>query len=86
MLKSETIERSADKNLMSKAELYANNGLEEELDSYKAGAISQIKFAVIIKPAIISFVALVLSFFLDLSYVPILGNVSIELGKDLLYH
>lgn len=83
MLKSETIERSADKNLMSKAELYANNGLEEELDSYKAGAISQIKFAVIIKPAIISFVALVLSFFLDLSYVPILGNVSIELGKAL---
>jgi hypothetical protein len=83
MLKSETIERSADRNLMSKAELYGNNGLEEELDSYKAGAISQIKFAVIVKPAIISFVALVLSFFLDLSYVPILGNVSIELGKAL---
>jgi hypothetical protein len=83
MLKSETIERPTDKNLMSKAELYVNNGLEEELDSYKAGAISKIKFAVIIKPAIISFVALVLSFFLDLSYVPILGNVSVELGKAL---
>lgn len=83
MLKSETIERPTDKNLTSKADMYANNGLEDELDSYKEQAIRQIQFAVIIKPAIISFIALVLSFFLDLSYVPILGNVSIELGKAL---
>jgi hypothetical protein len=83
MLKADTIERPIDKILKSKSDLLSNNGLEDELDDYKAGAIRQIKFAVIVKPAVISFIALVLSFFLDLSYVPILGNVSIELGKAL---
>ncbi|HKB85199.1 MAG TPA: hypothetical protein VKD08_03435 [Ignavibacteriaceae bacterium] len=83
MLKAETIARPADKNLTGTADLYAKNGLEDELDNYKEEAISRIKFSVIIKPAIISFVALILSFFLDLSYVPILGNVSINLGKAL---
>lgn len=83
MLKSDTIERPIDKILKSKSDLLSNNGLEDELDEYKEGAIRQIKFAVIVKPAVISFIALVLSFFLDLSYVPILGNVSVELGKAL---
>lgn len=83
MLKAETIERSTEENKISKIDFYATNGLEEELDTYKEDAIHKIKFSLIIKPAVISFVALVLTFFLDLSYVPILGNVSIELGKAL---
>ncbi len=83
MLKAETIARPADKNLTGANDLYAKNGLEDELDNYKEGAIGRIRFSIIIKPAIISFVALILSFFLDLSYVPILGNVSINLGKAL---
>ena len=83
MLKAETIQRPIDKNPPSKANIFASNGLEDELDSYKVDALQRIKFSVIIKPAIISFIALVLSFFLDLSYVPILGNVSVELGKAL---
>ncbi len=83
MLKAETIQRSTDEALNNKFDIYSNNGLESELDEYKVGAIQRIRFSVIIKPAIISFIALVLSFFLDLSYVPILGNVSIELGKAL---
>jgi len=83
MLKADSIERPVDRNLKNKSDFYANNGLEAELDSYKEDAIRQIQFSVIVKPAAISFIALVLSFFLDLSYVPLLGNVSVELGKAL---
>jgi hypothetical protein len=83
MLKAETIQRTSEGNLNSQADIFAKNGLEAELDDYKGEAIQRIKFSIIIKPAIISFIALVLSCFLDLSYVPILGNVSIELGKFL---
>jgi len=83
MLKAETIQRTTEESLNNKIDFYAKNGLEAELDEYKGEAIQRIKFSVIVKPAIISLVALVLSFFLDLSYVPILGNVSVELGKAL---
>ena len=83
MLKSDTTDKMPDKSILEKADLYSNNGLEDELDSYKEKALHKIRFAVIIKPGLISFVALILSFFLDLSYVPILGNVSVELGKAL---
>ncbi len=65
------------------SEIYLNNGLEEEIDKYKISAISKIRFSLIIKPAMISFIALIFSFFLDLSYVPLLGNVSIDLAKAL---
>lgn len=83
MLKAEPIERPSDKILPGNSDLYSKNGLEDELDNYKENAIWKIRFAVIVKPAMISFAALILSFFLDLSYVPILGNVSIDLGKAL---
>jgi hypothetical protein len=83
MLKAETIDKPSDKIQTGNADFYANNGLENELDSYKENAIRKIHFGVIVKPGIISFVALILSFFLDLAYVPLLGNVSIELGKAL---
>lgn len=65
------------------SEIYLNNGLEEEIDKYKISAISKIRFTMIVKPAMISFIALIFSFFLDLSYVPILGNVSFDLAKAL---
>ncbi len=59
------------------------DGLEEELDSYTRSAISKIRFRLIIKPAIISFIALILSFFLDVASVPFLGNVTFDLAKSL---
>ncbi len=83
MLRGETVENSPEKVVTGNAEFYTANGLEDELNSYKTKAIRNIRFSVIIKPAIISFAALLLSFFLDLSYVPILGNVSVDLGKAL---
>lgn len=60
-----------------------SNILEEKVSAYKKEAIRQIKFSVIVKPALISFVALIFSFFLDLSNVPLLGNISERIAKNL---
>ena len=59
------------------------DGLEEELDSYTRSAVSKIKFKLIIKPAMISFIALIVSFFLDVAAVPFLGNVTFDLARSL---
>ncbi len=59
------------------------DGLEEELDSYTRSAVSNIRFNVVIKPAIISFVALLVSFFLDVSTVPLLGDITFDLARNL---
>jgi len=64
-------------------DLYSKDGLEEELERYTQTAVSNIKFGLIIKPAIISFIALIISFFLDLSNVPILGDVTIKIAQAL---
>jgi hypothetical protein len=61
----------------------ANNELELELEEYTRSAVRNIKFTVILKPAIISLIALFISFYLDLSEVPILGNITIDLAKSL---
>jgi hypothetical protein len=61
----------------------AKNGLEEELDSFTRSAVSKIRFKLVIKPAIISFVALIVSFFLDVSTVPLLGDVTFNLAREL---
>jgi hypothetical protein len=65
------------------ADSLLNNGLEEELDKYTRQAISGIRFSIIIKPVIFSLIALFISFFLDLSYVPFLGNISVDIAKAL---
>ena len=59
------------------------DGLEEELDSYTRSAVSHIRFNVVVKPAIISFVALIVSFFLDVSKVPLLGEITFDMAKSL---
>jgi hypothetical protein len=59
------------------------NGLEEELDSYTRSAVSKIRFNLVVKPALISLVALVVSFFLDISTVPVLGDVTFDLAKSM---
>ena len=61
----------------------ADDGLEEELDSYTRAAVTRIRFDTIIKPAIISFVALIISFFIDVATVPILGDVTFDLARSL---
>lgn len=61
----------------------ADDGLEEELDSYTRSAITRIRFDTIIKPAIISFIALILSFFIDVARVPFLGEITYDLARSL---
>lgn len=61
----------------------SNDGLEEELDSYTRSAVTRIRFNTVIKPAIISFIALFISFFIDVANVPILGEVTFDLARSL---
>lgn len=61
----------------------SNNELERELEEYTRSAVRKIHFTVVAKSGIISLVALIFSFFLDLSTVPILGNVTTDLAKAL---
>jgi hypothetical protein len=61
----------------------AADGLEEELDSYSRSAVTRIRFNVVLKPAIISLIALLVSFFLDVSKVPLLGDVTFNLARTL---
>jgi hypothetical protein len=81
MLKSKTtLERTG--SILDEPEL-KQNGLEEELDSYTRAAVNKIRFRGVIKPALISFFALIVSFFLDISTVPILGDVTFDLTRSL---
>lgn len=59
------------------------DGLEEELDSYTRSAVSKIRFNIVIKPAIISFIALIISFFLDIATVPFLGDITFDIAQSL---
>lgn len=70
-------------NALVNAPERADDGLEEELDSYTRSAVTRIRFSTVIKPAIISFIALVISFFIDVASVPILGEVTFDLARSL---
>jgi hypothetical protein len=70
-------------NALVNAPERADDGLEEELDSYTRAAVTRIRFDTIIKPAIISFIAMVISFFIDVASVPILGDVTFDLARSL---
>lgn len=59
------------------------DGLEDELDSFTRSAIRRIRFSMVIKPAIISFIALIVSFFIDVSNVPFLGNITFDIAQSL---
>lgn len=59
------------------------NGLEKKIEEYKSERFSNISFTIMLKPAIISFMALIVSFFLDLANVPILGNVASQFALKL---
>jgi hypothetical protein len=83
MLVTETAREQLESISNKFPDLYSKDGLEEELERYTHTAVSNIKFNLIIKPAVISFIALVVSFFLDLSTVPILGDVTIKIAQSL---
>ncbi len=56
--------------------------IEEQVKQIKAAGLKKITPAIFIKPALISFFALIVTFFLDISKVPFLGEISINLAKS----
>ena len=82
MLKTKNNFEDSETSLFESPDI-AKDGLEEELDSYTRSAVGKIRFKLVIKPAIISFIALVVSFFLDVSTVPLLGDVTFDLARQL---
>jgi hypothetical protein len=81
MVSLQSLAKETQKNLLNPD--VANNELEVELEEYTRLAVRKIQFTVIIKPALISLIALFVSFFLDISKVPVLGYVTIDLAKSL---
>jgi hypothetical protein len=61
---------------------HLEDDLENDIDTKVKAYIDNLRFSIIYKPAIISIVALVISFFMDISKVPILGNISIDIAKS----
>ncbi len=64
-------------------DLFQKNGLETQIDDYAKEALKEIKFSIILKPALFSLIAVIISLFLDISQVPVLGNISINIAKYL---
>jgi hypothetical protein len=83
MLNTDLVKEKAEAINHKFPDIYSKDGLEQELEQYSKTAIDNIKFTLIVKPAIISFVALIISFFLDLSSVPILGDITIRIAQSL---
>lgn len=81
MSKTQAILENLEEKSTNYPDLYVKDGLEEELDRYSREAVNSIRFSIIIKPAIISFIALIISYFLDVSAVPFLGNITINIAK-----
>lgn len=59
------------------------NILEQKVKEIKERSLSKISPIILIKPAMFSFVVLLGSFFIDISSVPILGNVTTNIAKEL---
>jgi hypothetical protein len=68
--------------IIESTDLFLKDGLENEIENVVKSYLDKIKFSLIIKPAIISIVALIISFFMDISNVPILGNISVAVAKS----
>ena len=82
MIKTKNPMESTGNKLLDSSDMI-KNGLEEELDSYTRSAVSKIRFNLVVRPAVISLIALVVSFFLDISSVPILGDVTFDIAKSM---
>jgi hypothetical protein len=61
----------------------SENNLDKKVREIKEKALGNISPIILVKPAVFSFVVLLGSLFIDLSSVPILGDVTIGLAKQL---
>jgi hypothetical protein len=78
-----TINNNSDLLHDKSSRLFEKDDLEIQLASFKKEKIEKLNFSIIIKPLSISLIALILSFFLDLSSVPLLGYITIDFAKVL---
>src|ERR1017187_3192459 len=87
-----TTEKTLDKTTNGNVPDSESNILEEKVDVYKKEAIQQIRFSVVIKPAFISFIALIISFWIFHMYhyleifLPELLKVFSLLGRQILIY
>lgn len=72
-----------DEKSLKSIDLFQRNHIEDEVDNVVRSYLAKLKFSLIIKPAIISIAALFISFFMDISSVPVLGNISVDIAKAL---
>lgn len=70
-------------NLIEKGMESENRNLEKQIFDIKEKRLAKISPLIIIKPALFSFTVLAASFFIDLSSVPILGNISVSIAQEL---
>ena len=64
-------------------DIYSENTLDRKINEIKENSLKSISPVILIKPAIFSFIVLLVSFFIDLSSVPLLGNVTTGIAKQL---
>jgi hypothetical protein len=60
-----------------------NNHIDEKIKKFKEDNVKKISLTILIKPAIFSVFALLISFFIDLSSVPVLGDVTTKIAHSL---
>ena len=60
-----------------------NNHIDEKITKMKEESVKKISLGILIKPAIFSVFALLISFFIDLSSVPVLGDVTTKIAQTL---
>jgi len=65
------------------ADYLRSDGIDAEILEFKKERLKSIHFRILSKHAIISLAALLFSLFIDVSSVPILGNISIEIAQQL---
>ncbi|MBK8946371.1 MAG: hypothetical protein IPM32_14035 [Ignavibacteriae bacterium] len=70
-------------NNNGKAVISEENYLSNKISEIKENHLKNISPIILIKPAIFSFFVLLGSMFIDLSSVPILGNITIDIAKSL---
>ncbi|MBI1932333.1 MAG: hypothetical protein HYS24_07325 [Ignavibacteriales bacterium] len=70
-------------NNNGKANLLDDQYLNDKINQIKENHLKNISPIILIKPAIFSFIVLLGSLFIDISSVPLLGNVTIDIAKSL---
>lgn len=80
MLKEKfTIKKEAEENHLP----INTNGLSLQIEQYTGSALKKIRLNILIKPILITFAVIIISFFIDVSYVPFLGDITINIAETL---